>query len=97
VSGLVIDTSAAMAILSAEPSADELLGRLAHADERFISAGTLIELGIVLEARIGPRQAASSSASCVTGISRWSRSTVRESTEPSRAGAGSVEAGIVPP
>jgi ribonuclease VapC len=53
-SGVVIDTSAAIAILTSEPSRDELLEDLAAADERLISAGSLVELGIVLEARIGP-------------------------------------------
>jgi ribonuclease VapC len=50
----VVDTSAAMAILTDEPGAAELLAHLAAADERVISAGTLLELGIVLEARVGP-------------------------------------------
>jgi ribonuclease VapC len=54
VTGIVVDTSAAIAILTAEPARDRLLAALAAADERLISAGTLIELGIVLEARIGP-------------------------------------------
>jgi ribonuclease VapC len=51
---LVIDTSAVVAILTGESGADELLAHLAAADERMISAGTLLELGIVLEARLGP-------------------------------------------
>jgi len=54
VSGVVVDTSAAIAILMGEATRDDLLEHLAAADERLISAGTLIELGIVLEARIGP-------------------------------------------
>lgn len=54
VSGLIIDTSAAMAMLLGEPRADELRTRLAGSDPRLLSAGTLLELGIVLEARIGP-------------------------------------------
>ena len=53
-SGLVIDTSAAMAILGSEPDGESLLTLLAETDERLISAGTLVELGVVLEARIGP-------------------------------------------
>lgn len=53
-SGLVIDTSAALAILGSEADGEPLLTLLAEADERLISAGTLVELGIVLEARIGP-------------------------------------------
>ena len=51
---VVVDTSAAVAILTGEPGADELLVQLATADERVMSAGTLLELGIVLEARLGP-------------------------------------------
>ena len=54
---VVIDTSAAMAILVGEPEAQDLALRLAEADRRSISAGTLIELGIVLESRIGPAAA----------------------------------------
>jgi ribonuclease VapC len=50
----VVDTSAIMTILYDEPGADELLTHLTSADERVISAGTLLELGIVLEARLGP-------------------------------------------
>jgi ribonuclease VapC len=53
-SGVVVDTSAAMAILRGEAAGEELAARLAEADERLMSTGTLIELGIVLEARIGP-------------------------------------------
>jgi len=53
-SRLVVDTSAVMAILGDEPGADELVTHLLSADDRLISAGTLLELGIVLEARLGP-------------------------------------------
>lgn len=52
--GLVLDTSAAMAILTAEPGHEALATSLASAERRLVSAGTLIELGIVLEARVGP-------------------------------------------
>lgn len=55
--GVVIDTSAAFAILTDEPASDQLLDHLARADPRLISAGTLIEFGVVLEARIGPAAA----------------------------------------
>jgi ribonuclease VapC len=54
VSGLVLDTSAVMAILTRERGHEELAESLASAQVRVISAGTLIELGIVLEARLGP-------------------------------------------
>ena len=53
-SGLVLDTSAVMAILTREPGHEELATNLASAEVRLISAGTLIELGVVLEARVGP-------------------------------------------
>ena len=52
-SGLVIDTSAAIAILMGEPGGNVLLGRLASAEPRLMSTGTLVELGLVLEAKIG--------------------------------------------
>jgi ribonuclease VapC len=51
---LVVDTSAAMAIVFDEPGADWLIGTLAGAQRRFMSAGTYLELGIVLESRYGP-------------------------------------------
>jgi ribonuclease VapC len=51
---LVIDTSAAVAILTGERSADELIERLDDADARLMSTATLVELGIVMEARLGP-------------------------------------------
>ena len=37
-----------------EPGHEELATSLASAELRLISAGTLIELGVVLEARVGP-------------------------------------------
>jgi ribonuclease VapC len=51
---LILDTSAAMAILTAESRHEVLATSLASAERRLVSAGTLIELGIVLEARVGP-------------------------------------------
>ncbi|MFN8103604.1 MAG: type II toxin-antitoxin system VapC family toxin [Acidimicrobiia bacterium] len=52
--GVVVDTSAVFAILADEPNADELSGLLSEADVRLLSAATLVELGIVLESRLGP-------------------------------------------
>lgn len=52
--GLVLDTSAAIAVLTAEPAAPRLLDAIEAADERVVGAATLVELGIVLEARLGP-------------------------------------------
>lgn len=48
---IVVDTSAVVAILQGERQRDELVGRLRDADERLISAGTAIELGMVVESR----------------------------------------------
>ncbi len=52
--GVVIATSAAMAILAAEPAAADVLAALDEAGERVMSTATYVELGIVLEARFGP-------------------------------------------
>lgn len=50
-SGLVVDTSAIVAILSREPGGEWLAAELASATARQITAATALELGIVLEAR----------------------------------------------
>jgi ribonuclease VapC len=52
--GLVVDTSAAIAILLDEPGAEWLVTELVGAAQRYLSAGTYVELGIVLESRFGP-------------------------------------------
>jgi ribonuclease VapC len=54
VSGIVIDTSAAITILLREDGAELALAALDDADPRLISTATMVELGIVLEARLGP-------------------------------------------
>jgi ribonuclease VapC len=51
---LVVDTSALMAIVLGEPTAQRLAERLAASDEAIISAVTLVESTIVAEARLGP-------------------------------------------
>jgi ribonuclease VapC len=51
---LVVDTSAVVALLTSEPGADELVDALDAADRRVMSAATLVEVGIVVEARFGP-------------------------------------------
>jgi ribonuclease VapC len=51
VSALVVDTSAIMAILTDEPGRAWLSGQLADASERLMAAPTMLELGIVVEAR----------------------------------------------
>lgn len=52
--GLVVDTSAVVAVLRDEAGADDLIDHLDAAPGRFISAATLVEVGIVMEARLGP-------------------------------------------
>ena len=50
---MVLDTSAIVAILQAEPEADRLVAALEAASTRRISAATLVETGIVMQARYG--------------------------------------------
>lgn len=52
-SPIVVDSSALIAILTAEPSGRELLDQLTAATRIQIGAATLVETGIVLVARIG--------------------------------------------
>lgn len=52
--GIVVDTSAVVAILQREPGSAAPLERLAAPEPRVMSAGTRVELGIVAEARFGP-------------------------------------------
>jgi len=54
VNGLVIDTSAAVAVLSGEATGGKLIEALDGEGPRLMSAASLVELGIVLEARFGP-------------------------------------------
>ena len=49
---IVVDSSAVVAILRHEPSSDALLTAAARATRRLISAGTLIETGMVVTARL---------------------------------------------
>jgi ribonuclease VapC len=51
VTGLVVDTSAMVAILTGEPDRSWLSENLAAASDRLMAAPTALELGIVLEAR----------------------------------------------
>jgi ribonuclease VapC len=51
--GLVIDTSAAVAVLANEPGADWLLRTLAETPRRVMPAATYLELGMVIESRLG--------------------------------------------
>jgi ribonuclease VapC len=52
---MVIDTSAIAAILFNEPEAAALEGKIADDPVRLISAATLLEATIVIEARLGDR------------------------------------------
>jgi ribonuclease VapC len=51
---LVVDTSAAVAVILGEPGADELAAHLEGATSRLMSAATHVELGIVIETRLWP-------------------------------------------
>jgi len=50
---MVIDTSALLAIFLNEPERQLFLGHIVQAESRSISAATVVEAGIVLEARLG--------------------------------------------
>jgi ribonuclease VapC len=51
---LVVDTSAAVAVITGEPGAEELAVHLENAAVRLMSAAIRVELGIVIEARLWP-------------------------------------------
>ena len=51
---LVVDTSAAVAVLTGEPGGDELAVHLENAVARLMSAAIRVEFGIVIEVRLGP-------------------------------------------
>ena len=50
---MVIDTSAILAILGDEPEAELFADKIASAEMRWVSAATLLETAIVVEARHG--------------------------------------------
>lgn len=50
---MIVDSSAVVSILLAEPGHDVLLDRIAEHDEVGIGVPTLVESGIVLAARVG--------------------------------------------
>jgi ribonuclease VapC len=54
---MVVDTSALVAVLAAEPGWRRLLRAMEEADRLLISAASLVEAGIVMDGRLGPRQA----------------------------------------
>lgn len=51
---VVVDTSAATAVVFSEPGDTELISCLECATSRLMSAASRVELGIVIEARLGP-------------------------------------------
>lgn len=51
---MVLDTSVLLAMLFAEPERDTFIARLAGAEDPVISAATLLEASIVMQARTGP-------------------------------------------
>jgi ribonuclease VapC len=50
---MVIDTSALVAMMTGEPSADRLVAALESATERLVSAATVVEAAMVLMGRYG--------------------------------------------
>jgi len=50
---IVVDTSAVVAILGNESAADAAIKEMGNAEDRLMSAATLVELGMVMEARLG--------------------------------------------
>jgi ribonuclease VapC len=50
---MVIDTSALLAVFFSEPEREIFLASILHAGRRLISAATVLETGIVLEAKRG--------------------------------------------
>ena len=51
---MVVDTSALVAILQAEPEREPMLAAIARDPTRLVSAITMVEAGMVLEGRFGP-------------------------------------------
>lgn len=54
---MVIDTSALVAIILNEPERERFLDLIVSADKKLLSAATLVETSIVLEARLSPEAA----------------------------------------
>lgn len=55
---VVVDTSAVVALLTGEPAGGPVAHAMEASDRLLMSAATLVELGIVLETRLGPVGAA---------------------------------------
>ncbi len=52
--GVVVDTSAAVAVLLGEPGSAAIVEYLEDASQRLMSVATRVELGLVIEGRLGP-------------------------------------------
>lgn len=52
---MIIDTSALLAVLLAEPEADDLVASILADDSRMIGAPTIVEAAAVMRARKGPQ------------------------------------------
>lgn len=52
--GLIVDSSAIVAVLQGEPGAEDLIDHLDAAAVKLVSAASVVEAGIVIEARNGP-------------------------------------------
>lgn len=50
---MVLDASAIVAVLTTEPGSERLLGRMSEADTLSVSAATVVDAGIVMQARYG--------------------------------------------
>jgi ribonuclease VapC len=50
---MIIDSSALVAIMTNEPEAERMTRTIASAATRLVSASTILEAGIVIEARLG--------------------------------------------
>jgi ribonuclease VapC len=50
---MIIDSSALVAIITNEPEAEPMTRSIASAGTRLVSAGNVLEAGIVIEARLG--------------------------------------------
>jgi ribonuclease VapC len=50
---VVLDTSALVAMLLGEPERDRFIAALAEAEDPLISAGTLLEVSIVMQSKLG--------------------------------------------
>lgn len=55
---MIIDTSAVVAIAFNEPEAESYEQKVVDASRRFMSAATVLEIAIVIEARLGEAGAA---------------------------------------